>query len=107
MYHFKTIRFSNYADSDMKSTELMDAPRLIAKGKEMSDMIQAVRLPARPQLPGLLPRLVAMMALNRQRARLAQLDDAQLRDIGLTRAEADAEANRPFWDAPAHWMGGR
>ena len=73
----------------------------------MSHIIQAIRLPARPQASGLLPRLADVVALRRQRARLARLDEDQLRDIGLTRAEADAEANRPFWDAPAHWMGGR
>jgi uncharacterized protein YjiS (DUF1127 family) len=26
-----------------------------------------------------------------------------LQDIGITRAEARAEARRPVWDAPAHW----
>nr|WP_235019327.1 DUF1127 domain-containing protein [Tabrizicola flagellatus] len=31
---------------------------------------------------------------QRQRAALARLDDRMLRDIGLTRAEADAEARR-------------
>nr|WP_245622428.1 DUF1127 domain-containing protein [Litoreibacter arenae] len=42
-------------------------------------------------------------ALYRQRKALAALDDTSLTDIGLTRAEADAEAQRPVWDAPAHW----
>jgi uncharacterized protein YjiS (DUF1127 family) len=32
-----------------------------------------------------------------QRRALAELDDAGLRDIGLTRAEAQAEAAVPFW----------
>jgi uncharacterized protein YjiS (DUF1127 family) len=26
-----------------------------------------------------------------------------LRDLGITRAEADREAARPMWDAPGHW----
>ncbi|HPD91452.1 MAG: DUF1127 domain-containing protein [Rhodobacter sp.] len=42
-------------------------------------------------------------ALLRQRRALAELDDARLRDLGLTRAQARSEADRPFWDAPAHW----
>jgi uncharacterized protein YjiS (DUF1127 family) len=33
----------------------------------------------------------------RQRRRLSQLDDHFLRDIGLTRAEAEEEARKPFW----------
>ena len=40
----------------------------------------------------------------RQRRKLADLDDAALRDIGLTRSEAEAEARRRFWDAPGHWQ---
>lgn len=36
--------------------------------------------------------------LARSRARLAQLDDHMLADIGLTQAEAMTEAQRPFWD---------
>jgi uncharacterized protein YjiS (DUF1127 family) len=35
----------------------------------------------------------------RSRARLARLDDYMLRDIGITRAEAGREANKPFWRA--------
>jgi uncharacterized protein YjiS (DUF1127 family) len=41
--------------------------------------------------------------VQRQRARLATLDDRMLRDIGLTRAEAEAEATRPAWDVPSNW----
>ncbi|MCM2562705.1 DUF1127 domain-containing protein [Lutimaribacter sp. EGI FJ00015] len=47
--------------------------------------------------------LAQLFDLYRQRRALAQLDDAALRDIGKTRAEARAEARRPVWDAPAHW----
>ncbi len=32
-----------------------------------------------------------------QRMRLLTLDDHELRDIGVTRAEAEAEARKPFW----------
>jgi uncharacterized protein YjiS (DUF1127 family) len=42
-------------------------------------------------------------ALSRSRRGLARLDDHLLQDIGLTRAEALAEAERPVWDAPSHW----
>ena len=44
-----------------------------------------------------------MLALRRQRAQLRQLEVGQLRDIGITRQDALAEAARPFWDPPWHW----
>jgi uncharacterized protein YjiS (DUF1127 family) len=33
----------------------------------------------------------------RQRRQLREMNDHLLRDIGITRAEAQAEAERPFW----------
>lgn len=38
-----------------------------------------------------------------QRQALRSLDADALNDIGLTRAEAKAEAGRSFWDAPESW----
>ena len=34
---------------------------------------------------------------SRERAQLAALDDRMLRDIGLSHADRDFLANRPFW----------
>jgi uncharacterized protein YjiS (DUF1127 family) len=34
---------------------------------------------------------------SRARAELAALDDRMLKDIGLTRADAEFLANKPFW----------
>jgi uncharacterized protein YjiS (DUF1127 family) len=62
-------------------------------------------LPRSLGLGGLLRRPFAALALHRQRRRLAALDDHLLRDIGLTRAEATAEAQRLLWDVPPHWRG--
>ncbi|KJH82616.1 DUF1127 domain-containing protein [Pseudomonas sp. KSR10] len=39
-------------------------------------------------------------ALYRQRQQLAALSDDMLKDIGLSRADIETEANRPFWDEP-------
>jgi uncharacterized protein YjiS (DUF1127 family) len=36
---------------------------------------------------------------SRQRARLAELTEAQLRDIGLSRADVRRETEKPFWRA--------
>lgn len=59
-----------------------------------------------PQKPhrSLLSRLRLLWTVRRQRNRLAALDERALRDIGLTREEADAEARRGFWSAPSHWL---
>jgi uncharacterized protein YjiS (DUF1127 family) len=51
-------------------------------------------------LPAILARLAG---LARSRKGLARLDDHLLRDIGVTRDEAMAEASRTPWDAPLHW----
>jgi uncharacterized protein YjiS (DUF1127 family) len=34
-----------------------------------------------------------------QRRHLAQLSDHMLKDIGLTRADVEAETSKPFWQA--------
>ena len=34
---------------------------------------------------------------SRERAQLAELDDRMLRDIGLTHADREFLANKPFW----------
>ena len=40
------------------------------------------------------------LAVWRQRRALARLDDKMLKDIGISRAEATREAQRPIWDLP-------
>ncbi len=47
--------------------------------------------------------LWSVLSLWRSRQHLKSLDDQALSDVGLTRAEADAEANRPIWDVPQTW----
>ncbi|MFY0309584.1 DUF1127 domain-containing protein [Leisingera sp. D0M16] len=58
---------------------------------------------AAPRLP-LSARLGLHLAAWRQRRQLAKLDQRALDDIGVTRAEAEAEARRGFWSAPEHWL---
>jgi uncharacterized protein YjiS (DUF1127 family) len=64
----------------------------------------ATALAARPRLALVAELLLRLAALAdrwaeraRSRADLARLDEAQLRDIGILRAEAEAEARKPFW----------
>jgi len=51
---------------------------------------------------GLTDRIVAKLLLWRriavQREELGRLSDELLKDIGISRAEAAYEAQRPFWD---------
>ena len=49
-------------------------------------------------------RVMNALALRRQRRHLARLEPHLLADIGLSRTEALAEAHRPMWDAPDHWL---
>jgi len=42
--------------------------------------------------------------IRRQRSQLGRLEQSQLRDIGISPDEAQHEVQRPFWDAPAHWL---
>lgn len=45
-------------------------------------------------------RLKRWYALAAQRRQLAMLDDAALKDLGLSRADVQQESERPFWDDP-------
>lgn len=60
------------------------------------------RTTARPRRIGLISLVLSLIAVRNQRLKLADLDDTMLRDIGLTRAEAKREAERPVWDCPLH-----
>lgn len=42
-------------------------------------------------------RLLRWHELARQRRALLALNERMLKDIGITRAEAEREASRPFW----------
>jgi uncharacterized protein YjiS (DUF1127 family) len=48
-----------------------------------------------------LPRFITLLQTWRQRLRdrqqLAEMDDRSLRDIGLTRYDAELELRKPFW----------
>jgi uncharacterized protein YjiS (DUF1127 family) len=54
---------------------------------------------AQNALRGFLHTVSVWHTRARQRHVLAVLDDHILRDIGLTRVDADREARKPFWRA--------
>lgn len=41
------------------------------------------------------------LEVSRQRRALYRLDDTALNDLGLSRADAWQEADKPFWEQPA------
>ncbi|RMV74657.1 hypothetical protein ALP05_01525 [Pseudomonas caricapapayae] len=45
-------------------------------------------------------RMRRWLELHRQRRYLAQMSDAALKDMGLSRADILEETERPFWDDP-------
>jgi uncharacterized protein YjiS (DUF1127 family) len=44
-------------------------------------------------------RIALWQERSRGRRQLLMLDEHVLRDIGITRLQAEAEANKPFWRA--------
>ncbi len=63
----------------------------------------ALSRPCPQHKQSLFARIRSVLSVRRQRQQLARLDARALNDIGITRAEADAEARRPIWDAPQFW----
>mgnify|MGYP006295530639 FL=1 len=64
-----------------------------------------IAFPARPAAPSaaaLLARLSCWRKIRAERRALARLDARLLRDVGLDRGAAAAEAARPFWSEPAN-----
>lgn len=48
----------------------------------------------------ILRRLPHALAVSRERRALMSLSDHSLKDLGLSRADAYREANRPWWEFP-------
>jgi uncharacterized protein YjiS (DUF1127 family) len=70
---------------------------------EVSDRVTSLagfasaRTPGRPRFD-LLRRLGMMLEVRRTRRILAEMDPYLLKDIGISRAEAEAESTRALWD---------
>ena len=45
------------------------------------------------------PKVGYWRELSRQRSQLNKMSDALLKDTGISRADAESEAERPFWDS--------
>jgi uncharacterized protein YjiS (DUF1127 family) len=60
------------------------------------------QLPTQPRttsglLTSLLTAMDAWIERHRQRNALLELNDAMLKDIGISRADAEHEGTKPFW----------
>jgi uncharacterized protein YjiS (DUF1127 family) len=63
----------------------------------------AVDRPRATTLTALARRAAMWLEVRRQRRSLLSLSDHMLHDLGLSRADAEGEATRPFWDLPERW----
>ncbi len=53
--------------------------------------------------PSVITKLKMWHALGQQRRALRKLSPAQRRDIGISHAQAQTEADKPVWDVPNSW----
>ena len=88
-------------------TTITDADETL-KGKTMfaslhTSTLTVRHVQSRGKTSGLLATLRLALHAHAQRRHLAALDDHALSDIGLSRSQALAEANRPLWDVPTNW----
>lgn len=70
------------------------------KGYAMAHSVVFARLRPALAMQAIWMQLKRWGQLARQRRQLAMLDDAALKDLGLSRADAQQESDRPFWDDP-------
>jgi uncharacterized protein YjiS (DUF1127 family) len=72
--------------------------RLVVPGRpQLGSRASIVRQLAR-RADRAITTLLRWQELARERRALMRLDDYMLKDIGISRAEAQREADRPFWD---------
>jgi uncharacterized protein YjiS (DUF1127 family) len=71
----------------------------VARRHSGSTPIDALLVGALARRNALLRRIDEWQRRAAGRRELMTLTDRDLRDIGITRSEAEAEANKPFWKA--------
>ena len=75
----------------------MTTPACHAENCRSAKAIGAPVSPFQARIAGLVDLLLSWQERARQRTSLAEMDDRMLADIGLSRADAEREAARPFW----------
>lgn len=56
--------------------------------------------------PAWLERILTMFDTEKTRIDLSRVSDEQLKDLGLTRADVQAELTKPEWNVPNYWRSG-
>jgi uncharacterized protein YjiS (DUF1127 family) len=69
----------------------------VARSYSGSTLIDMVLVRAIAARTGALARFAEWKQRSAGRRELMNLTERDLRDIGITRSEAEAEANKPFW----------
>jgi uncharacterized protein YjiS (DUF1127 family) len=69
----------------------------VARSYSGSNFIDSVLVRAIAARKVALARLAKWQQRSAGRRELVNLSERELRDIGITRSEAEAEANKPFW----------
>ena len=80
---------------------MFDQARKTASSPLAAAMALPTRQPSTYDRRSLLRRVFDLLCTwqrrHETRCRLAELDDRALRDVGLTRAQVQVEASKPFW----------
>lgn len=66
-------------------------------------VVTAARQRRASTITRLLQQVTLWLEVRRQRRQLMSMSDHMLHDLGLSRADAEGEAMRPFWDLPERW----
>ena len=61
---------------------------------------QQTRTGLNDRIKWILAHAITMYSINAERRELAKLTDGQLRDIGISRSQAQEECNRAVFDVP-------
>lgn len=72
--------------------------RLVVLGRPRLERRRSLVQQLARQVERAITALLRWRELARQRRALLRMDDHMLKDIGLSRADALREAERPFWD---------
>jgi uncharacterized protein YjiS (DUF1127 family) len=71
----------------------------VARSYSGSNLIDSVFVRLLAMRKVALVHLTQWLQRSHSRRELANLTERDLRDIGISRSEAEAEANKPFWES--------
>ena len=75
----------------------MSSPSIRTSHATLAGLAASARAPLTVRVSGALDLLMTWQERVAQRRRLRALDNHMLSDLGLSRADAENEAGKPFW----------